>query len=208
MSWSTKRPPIPMMMAIPTTPQNSTNGKYLVEIRTVSRLASYCASFVSRNRRGERTLAAERLHDPDSREAFLQRGEVVADPLAHLEVGAVRLAPEPARRERHRRHDDQDAQRELPAHDEDHDERPEEQQRVLDDRRETLSARAPASRRRRRSCARRDGRSSRARRSRGRGRAGGGTPGSAGPQERLADLARPGRSTARPKTNAPSAAAR
>ncbi len=40
-----------MITAIPTTPQNSTNGKYLVEIRTVSRLASYWASFVSRNRR-------------------------------------------------------------------------------------------------------------------------------------------------------------
>ena len=39
-----------MITAMPTTPANSTNGKYFAEMRTVSRLASYCASFVSWNR--------------------------------------------------------------------------------------------------------------------------------------------------------------
>ena len=91
---------MPTMIAMPSTPVNSTNGKYRAEIRTVSRFASYCASFVSWKRRIQPALAPERLHDPDALETLLQRREVLADALAHLEVGAVRLAPEPPARER------------------------------------------------------------------------------------------------------------
>ena len=79
---------------------------------------------------GERLLPTEGLHDPHARQTLLQRRQVGADALANVEVGAVRLTPEPARREHGRRHDDERAERELPAQDEDHDDRPEEHQHV------------------------------------------------------------------------------
>src|SRR6266498_1905885 len=51
MSADTNAPPMPTMSAMPATPANSTIGKYFAEMRTVSMLASYCASFVSWKRR-------------------------------------------------------------------------------------------------------------------------------------------------------------
>ena len=121
---------------MPITPVNSTIGKYFAEIRTVSRFASYCCSFVRPKRRIQPALLAERLHDPDALEALLQRREVLADRLAHLEVGDVRAPPEPAGRDHHRRDDHEHAEAELPAQREDHDHRADEDQEVLDEHHE------------------------------------------------------------------------
>src|SRR5262249_55007720 len=133
MSADTNAPPIPTMRAIPVTPANSTIGKYFAEMRTVSMLASYLASLGSWDPAGECPLPAERLHDADAREPFLQGREVLADPVAHEQVRLVGRPPEPAAGNHDRRHHDQRAQRKLPAHQEDHEDRAHEQQTVLDE---------------------------------------------------------------------------
>jgi hypothetical protein len=97
-------------------------GKYFAEMRTVSRLASYCASLLSWKRR---------LDDPHPRQALLEGREVLADAVAHQEIRLVRRSPEPAARDHDRGHDDERAERELPAHQEDHDDGAGEQQAVL-----------------------------------------------------------------------------
>ena len=64
--------------------------------------------------------------------------EVGGDAIAHFEVGLVRDPAEPAAREVHRRHDDQHAERELPRHQHDDDDRADEQEDVLDEQHEAL----------------------------------------------------------------------
>ncbi len=60
----------------------------------------------------------------------------MADPVAHLEVGEVGPPTEPPGAEDQRRHEHEDAERELPAEQQDRDQRPDEQQDVLDEGRE------------------------------------------------------------------------
>ena len=54
------------------------------------------------------------LDDPDPGDPFLQRGEVLADVLANIEVGSVGVTLELARRHDDDRHHEQPDERELP----------------------------------------------------------------------------------------------
>ena len=109
---------------MPATPANSTNGKYFGSRSGRSpcwpRTAS---SLVSWNRAVNDALPAERLHDAHAFEALLQRREVVA-----MRSRTSRYARFDSRRNQRlaksdRRHDDEHAERELPAQHEDHDDR-------------------------------------------------------------------------------------
>ena len=100
--------------------------------------ASYWSSLVRPKRSVNDALAAERLHDAHALEPLLQRAEVGRDAVADVEVGLVRHPPEPAAREEHRRHDHEHAERELPRQHEDHDDRADEQEDVLDEQHEAL----------------------------------------------------------------------
>ena len=119
-------------------PANSTIGKYFggdtdrLEVRLVLVLVGAGEPL------RERAFAPERLHDAHPFEALLQRREVGGDPIAYIQVGEVRDAAEPAAREVDRRHDDQHAERELPRHQHDDDDRAHEQEDVLDEQHQAL----------------------------------------------------------------------
>ena len=86
-----------------------------------------------------RRLLGERLHDAHARQAFLQRGERVADPVAQHEIGPVRLASEPHRRLHDEWGDHERDQGELPAQRHHHDQRTGEDQGVDDEHRQALA---------------------------------------------------------------------
>ena len=75
-------------------------------------------------------LAAERLDDAHAGDALLQLREGVADAVAHIEVGGVRLALEPDAGQHDEGHADQAQQQELPRHDRQHDDRHDEEEAV------------------------------------------------------------------------------
>ena len=78
-------------------------------------------------------LPAERLHDADAGDALLELRERVADAVAHVEVGGVRVALELDAGQHHERHADEAEQQELPRHDGEHDHRHHEEEAVADE---------------------------------------------------------------------------
>ena len=86
----------------------------------------------------ERVLLVECLHDAYAGHPLLERRERAAHTVTQLHVCPVRLAAEPARRLYQHRDDEQHTQRELPAHDDHHHDRADQDEDVHDEHREAL----------------------------------------------------------------------
>ena len=192
------QPPTPMITAVPTTPAYSMIGKYHDEIFTVTRLARYCCSLVSSNRsvnEPSRPYACTtRMPSSPSWSVLM----LVAMLSRTSRYALFDTLPEPAAREVDRRDDHGDDERELPAQQEDRDERADEDQHVLHEQHEALREQLARARRCRRSCARRAGRSSRSRRSPSTASSGAGTRACAGHEGTTRPSARSGGSPAGP----------
>ena len=78
-------------------------------------------------------LAVVRLDDPHAGDALLQRAEVLADLLAHVEVGDVAPALEAHGGDGEDRHDDEHGQRQLPADHQHHQDRDDDEQAGADE---------------------------------------------------------------------------
>ena len=104
--------------------------------RLVVRLA--VALVHAAERRLARRLARERLDDAHARDVLGERRRDEAEPLAHAPVRVVRARAEPGGRERHEREDDERREREAPVEQEEHDDGPDEDERVLDEARDAV----------------------------------------------------------------------
>ena len=107
-------------MAVVNRPANSITGRYQAEIFTERMWASNSRWLPVLEALRLDVLAAEGLDDPDAGDALLELRQRVADAVAHVEVGLVRVALELDARQHDERHADQAEQEQLPRHDAEH----------------------------------------------------------------------------------------